>query len=82
VVDRGLGDPDGVSDHLQRRSADTVVGEQIQRGAQNAGLGRSATNLAKQAPGLRLLVWHWFRLTDPTDFLSRSATAVRLTAKR
>jgi hypothetical protein len=76
VVDRGLGDADGISDHLQRRSADTVVGEQFQRSAQDAALSRSALDSAERPFGPRLLVWHRFRLAEMTGFLSRSATAV------
>jgi hypothetical protein len=36
VVDSSFRDPDGVSDHLQRRTADAVLGEQVQRGIQYA----------------------------------------------
>lgn len=36
VVDGGFRDPDGVGDHLQRRAADTVLGERIERGIQYA----------------------------------------------
>ena len=42
VVDRGFRDADGVGDHLQRGSADPVIGDQIQRGVENTGLRRGA----------------------------------------
>jgi hypothetical protein len=36
LVDGGFRNPDGVREHLQRRAADTVLGEQIERGIQYA----------------------------------------------
>jgi hypothetical protein len=41
MVDGGLGYADGVRDHLQRRAADAVLGEQPGRGADDARLGRA-----------------------------------------
>ena len=39
VVDGGLRDADRVRDHLQRGPADAVLGEQGERGVDDAGLG-------------------------------------------
>ncbi len=39
VVDSSFRDPDGVGDHLQRRTADTVLGEQVQRGIKHTRAG-------------------------------------------
>ena len=39
VVDGGLGDPQRVGDHLQRRALDPVFGEQAQRRLQQSGPG-------------------------------------------
>ena len=41
VVDRRLRDADGVGDHLQRRAAHAVLGEQVERGGDDAALGRA-----------------------------------------
>lgn len=42
VVDRSLGHPNPVGDHLQRRSADTVLGEEFEGRLQHAFADRSA----------------------------------------
>jgi hypothetical protein len=39
VVDSGFRDTERIGDHLQRRSADAVIGEQVQRGDRDSGLG-------------------------------------------
>jgi len=41
MVDGGLGYADGVRDHLQRRAADAVLGEQPGCGGDDARLGRT-----------------------------------------
>ena len=53
VVDGRLGDSDGVGDHLQRGSADSVLGDQPQCGVQDACLRGAAGDETKPAPGLR-----------------------------
>jgi hypothetical protein len=39
VVDRGLRDADGVGDHLERRPADAVIGEELEGGVDGVSLG-------------------------------------------
>lgn len=54
VVDSGFCDPNGVSDHLQRRTADTVLGEQVQRGIQHTRPGSAVLDEARAPVGNRL----------------------------
>ena len=49
VVDRGLRHPNGIGDHLQRGSADTVLGDQLQGGVQDAWLRGAARDETKPA---------------------------------
>jgi hypothetical protein len=55
VIDRALGDPYGVGDHLIRRRAHPVFGEQLNCGVQRAQLGRTPRRrskpLARLIPG-------------------------------
>ena len=51
MVDSGFRDPDGVSDHLQRRTADTVLGEQVQRGIEYARPGSAVLDDPQRSVG-------------------------------
>jgi len=55
VVNSGFGDSNGVGDHLQRRAADTVCGEQVQRVIEYARPGRAVLDHPQLLPvGSRL----------------------------
>jgi hypothetical protein len=53
VVDRRLGDPYGVGDHLQRRPAHTVVRNEFQRRIQDPRLRWTAFDGAESMSGRR-----------------------------
>ena len=65
VVDSRFGDPDGVSDHLQRGSADAVLGEQVQRGIEHASPGGTVLYHPQLPVGNRLpCCFHTTRLDE------------------
>ncbi len=65
MVDSSFRYTDGVSDHLQRRTADTVCGEQIQRGIEYPRPGRAVLDDPQPPVGDRLsCCCHTPRLDD------------------
>jgi len=54
MVDSSFGDPYGVGDHLQRRTADTVPGEEIQRRIEYARAGSAVLDYPQFPIGNRL----------------------------